>query len=401
MTKNSGWNQNTIKHGNKSLILETILNYGPISRAEIANKIRLNKGTVSSQVAELLHEELIYEKGPGKSNGGRRPLMLLFNQKAGYSIGIDIGVNYILGIRTDLQGTICEEVSVRFQNLSLDHMMNTLYEVIDNLIASSPYSKYHIVGIGIGVPGAVNKEGKILLAPNLGWQNVHLKQLVEEKYNFPVLIENEANAGAYGEKTFSHNQEKDIIYVSAGVGIGVGLILNGELYRGANGFSGEFGHMTIEGNGKNCRCGNKGCWEVYASEQALVPSSDFLQNNTDTLKDMITKARAGNKEAIQTFHSIGHYLGIGITNIINSFNPTRVIIGNRLTEAKEWIEQPLLQSTANRALWFQRNNLEVSFSELNTYSTALGMTAFSYESFLKGNQDYQKLMVNETNNLLR
>ncbi|WP_431803904.1 ROK family protein [Halobacillus andaensis] len=391
MRKNSAWNQYTIKSGNKSLVLETIINYAPISRADIANKTRLNKGTVSSQVAELLNEGLIYEKGPGKSSGGRRPVMLLFKQDAGYSIGIDIGVNYILGIRTDLVGNICEEVFLHLSNLSFSHIVQKLFSVIDQLIATAPATRYQIAGIGIGVPGAVDKQGKILLAPNLGWQNVNLKEIVEEEYQCPVLIENEANAGAYGEKTFSpHTWEKDIIYVSVGVGIGVGLILNGSLYRGTNGFSGELGHMTIEGNGKQCRCGNKGCWELYASEQALTIDNGAVHHSLNT---MVHRAESGDEEAIDAFHSIGRYLGIGITNIINSFNPTRVVIGNRLVQAKNWIEQPLLETTKNNALWFQQDQLEVSFSELDTHSTALGVAAFSFENFLKGQVHSESLLV--------
>ncbi|SFF98620.1 xylose repressor, XylR [Halobacillus alkaliphilus] len=386
MKKLNTWNQYTIKNGNKSLVLETIMNYAPISRAEIANNTGLNKGTVSSQVSELLNEDLIYEKGPGESSGGRRPVMLLFNQHAGYCIGMDIGVNYLLGILTDLEGNIVEKTSMNFHQLSYEYINEELCKIIDHLTAAAPPSPYGIVGIGIGVPGAVNKDGKVLLAPNLGWQNVELKQPLEEKYECPVVIENEANAGAYGEKKFGAGKDgKDIIYVSVGVGIGVGLVLNGKLYRGNNGFSGEMGHMTIEVNGDKCRCGNNGCWELYASEQALIAYGKKLgfSDDQDTLAEMIELANKGDMDPIQSFRTIGAYLGVGITNIINSFNPEKVIIGNRLVAAKQWIEQPLLEKTKNNALWFQKDDLNVSFSELHTHATALGVAAFTFENFLK------------------
>lgn len=179
MLQNKIWNQNTIKNGNKTLVLETIMNHSPISRASIADKTGLNKGTVSSQVSELLDEDLIYEQGPGKSSGGRKPVILLFNEVAGYSIGIDIGVNYIFGILTDLKGNICQEKSLTFNKLSFDEIKEKLFEIVDCLITSAPSSTYGIVGIGIGVPGATNKNGKVLLAPNLGWQNIDLKTIVE------------------------------------------------------------------------------------------------------------------------------------------------------------------------------------------------------------------------------
>ncbi|WP_082235709.1 ROK family transcriptional regulator [Halobacillus massiliensis] len=383
MISNRTWNQFKIKNGNKTLVLDTIRNHSPISRADVAKKTGLNKGTVSSQVSELLDEELIYEKGPGKSSGGRRPVMLLFNQKAGYSIGIDIGVNYILGLLTDLEGNIVGETFTGFKNLSYQSITKKIFHVVDELMAACPLSKYHIVGIGIGVPGAVNKHGQVLYAPNLGWQNIDLKPLMEKRYDCPVVIENEANAGAYGEKRFGPNvNENDLVYVSVGVGIGVGFILNGELYRGTGGFSGEMGHTSIEVNGQKCRCGNRGCWELYASEQALIKKADE-NADPETLEIMLKKAESGDKEAIETFHNIGKYLGAGVANIINSFNPKQVIIGNRLAAAKRWLENPMLEQTKNSALWFQQEELEISFSALNTHSAALGMAAFSFENFLK------------------
>src|SRR5699024_9877329 len=154
MLQNKTWNQHTIKNGNKSIVLETIMNHSPISRANIADKTGLNKGTVSSQVSELLDEDLIYEKGPGKSSGGRKPVILLFNEVAGYSIGIDIGVNYIFGMLTDLKGNVCQKKSLTFNELSFDGIKATLFKIVDFLIASAPSSRYGIVGVGIGVPGA-------------------------------------------------------------------------------------------------------------------------------------------------------------------------------------------------------------------------------------------------------
>lgn len=275
MEINRTWNQHVVKKENKSLVLETILEFSPISRADIAKQTGLNKGTVSSLVNELLEEQLIYESGSGVSSGGRRPVMLLFKQEAGYAIGIDIGVNYILGILTDLQGDICHEKTIHFNHLTYEEITKELFHVIDSLISSMPSSHYGVVGIGIGVPGIISTDGQILLAPNLNWKSKNLKGLLEDHYHLPVHIENEANAGAYGEKRFGAGKESDnIIYVSVGIGIGVGLILNGKLYKGNNGFSGELGHMTIEADGIKCRCGNQGCWELYASEQALIHNAE-------------------------------------------------------------------------------------------------------------------------------
>ncbi|SES93725.1 xylose repressor, XylR [Oceanobacillus limi] len=387
MKKSKTWNQHVVKKENKSLVLGTIRTHSPISRADIASLTGLNKGTVSSLVSELLEEQLIYESGPGESNGGRRPVMLLFNQQAGFSIGIDLGVNYLLGVLTDLEGNICYEKLVKFKDLSYEEMEVKLVEVVDNLMENTPSSYYGIIGIGIGVPGTVSKSGEIQLAPNLGWKNVDLKTIMEVKYNLPVVIENEANAGAYGEKKFGAGKSfNHIIYVSVGIGIGVGLILNGHLYRGNHGFSGELGHMTIESGGRKCRCGNEGCWELYASEQALVKNAEkiafpSLPKDELSLENLLTLAEAGDLEAIHLFKQTGDYLGIGINNIINIFNPEQVIIGNRMAFAEDWLTEPLKDRMVKQTLWYQQQDLQINFSELSTHSSALGVAAFSVENF--------------------
>src|SRR5690625_458520 len=384
------WNQHVVKKGNKTIVLDTIKKNSPISRATIATQTGLNKGTVSSLVSDLIDDHLIYESGPGESSGGRRPVMLLFNEAAGYSIGIDIGVNYLLGILTDLNGNIQQEKVISFNNLSYEEIEQKLFETIDHLSNSAPESPYGIIGIGVGVPGTVDKNGNILLAPNLDWKNINLKAVQESKYNLPAVIENEANAGAYGEKKFGVGKDfTNIIYVSAGIGIGVGLILNGSLYKGNNGFSGELGHMTIEVDGTKCRCGNEGCWELYASEQALINKAEQLDiplpaNGEFALNNLLMLAENGNEEAITLFNQIGDYLGVGINNIINIFNPQQVIIGNRIATSQKWIEKSL-HERLNQALWFQKSDLQINFSELSTLSTALGITAFSVENFLHTN----------------
>ncbi|WP_371069099.1 ROK family protein [Sediminibacillus sp. JSM 1682029] len=386
MTMNQTWNQHVVKKGNKSLVLETIKDHSPVSRAETANLTGLNKGTVSSLVSELLDEQLISESGPGVSSGGRRPVMLLFNQLAGYSIGIDIGVNYLLGVLTDLQGNICDEKRESYTDLTYEEIKVKLFDIIDYLIQAAPPSPYGIVGIGVGVPGTVSNTGEILLAPNLEWKNIHLQAVLERKYQVPVVIENEANAGAYGEKKFGAGKDvDDIIYVSAGIGIGVGLILNGSLYKGNNGFSGELGHMTIEVDGKKCRCGNKGCWELYASEQALLSSASKLPDahGQPSLEHLSDLADEGDEQVIRLFEQIGDYLGVGLNNIINIFNPQQVIIGNRMASAKKWLRDPLINRMVNQTLWFQQKDLQIQFSELSTHSTALGVAAFSVENFFK------------------
>src|SRR5690625_3673480 len=209
MKPSKTWNQHVVKRENKSLVLETIKQNSPISRANVAKITGLNKGTVSSLVSELITKQIIYESGPGESRGGRRPVMLLFSKKAGFSIGIDLGVNYILGILTDLEGNIVHEkmINIKVKDLTYEETQNNLYNMIDSF---------------------QNIAGKILAAANLGRRNSNLKTIMSTKYNIPMIIEDEANAGAYAEQRYAASKNLfNIIYVSVGVGIGVGMILGG------------------------------------------------------------------------------------------------------------------------------------------------------------------------------
>ncbi len=375
------WNQQVVKRNNKSLVLQMIIDKEPISRADIAQVTGLNKGTVSSMVNELLEEELIYESGPGESSGGRRPVLLHFNKVAGYAIGIDIGVNYILSVLTDLKGNIIIEKNQLIQDSSFPAVKELVKTGIQSLLHEMPQSKYGVVGVGMGVAGIVDKEGMVLLAPNLGWKYVTFKAEIEDEFKLPVMIENEANAGAYGEKQFGAGQHhENIIYISAGIGIGVGIILNGELYQGNNGYSGEFGHMIIDVDGRPCSCGSRGCWEMYASEHTLLK---MTKDKAATLESLIQLAEKDDKDTLELFEEIGSYLGYGINNIINTFNPQQVIIGNRLAKAKKWLEKPIRRTIENHTLSFHQNEMEVRFSSLSIYSSALGVAAFAVENFIK------------------
>ncbi|MCS0653136.1 ROK family transcriptional regulator [Cytobacillus firmus] len=387
------WNQQLVKMKNKSRVLQTIIDHSPISRADIAQYLGLTKGTVSSLVNELIEEKICSETGPGKSSGGRRPVMLLFNEQAGYAIGIDLGVNYILGVMTDLSGNIVSENLKHMNSMRYEETVLVIKEIIQSLLDFTPESPYGVIGIGIGVPGIVNKEGSnILLAPNLGWTDINLKAEIVAEFHLPVIIDNEANAGAYGEKRFGAGKNfENLIYVSAGIGIGVGFILQNSLYRGAEGFSGEMGHMVIDLDGKECRCGSKGCWELYASEQALLNQAKNSQSTSKrddlNLESLVVMAEE-DEEVKDLFRQIGRSLGIGINNIINTFNPEQIIIGNRLAIAKELLQESIMEVVVNRSLRFNQQNLNITFADLSIYSTALGASAYATENFL--NSDLQE-----------
>ncbi|WP_168123645.1 ROK family transcriptional regulator [Paenibacillus sp. HB172176] len=369
-----------IKKMNTSIVLDAVIKNAPLSRARISELTGLNKATVSSLVQDLIDNQLVVEIGPGESSGGRKPLMLLFHEAAGYAIGIDLGVNYIRGMLVDLRGGVIAEhrqqVKRKFKELPLELLIAS----IEMLMDKAPRSRYGVVGIGIGVPGIVDDGGVILFAPNMKLSQVDLKAKLEKRFSLPVTIDNEANAGAQGEQKYGAGRGiANQIYVSVGIGIGTGIILNKELYKGASGFSGELGHLSIQYDGKPCACGNQGCWELYASENALLEQAASL--GFESLEELLQAAECGDEQVISLFDSIGDYLGAGIANIVNVFNPEAVIIGNRMSRAAEWLKPAIEEAVGKRTLSFHRDRLRILFAELQEESAVRGAAYYAIDSF--------------------
>ncbi|AWV35847.1 ROK family transcriptional regulator [Paenibacillus sp. FSL H7-0716] len=363
--------QALVKKINKSIVLHTIRRNSPLSRAKVSEMTGLNKATVSNLVAELCAQELVTEVGPGQSSGGRKPLMLHFNSMAGSVIGIELRVKQLTAVLCDLSGGILFESDFSLDNHALPYVLERMKKTISDLIDKAPESPYGIVGIGVGVPGMVDENGVVLFAPNLGWEMVDLRGILEAEFAVPVTIDNEANAGAQGELNFGAAKDvRHLLYISAGSGIGSGIIIGGELYKGARGYAGETGHMTIEAQGKPCSCGSRGCWELYASEKTYDHSEFSLPAHTT--QELVRYAAAGQEDALRHFSSMGEYLGIGVTNLINSFNPELIVIGGALSEAEAWLGKPLRRVVAERTLPYHKQQLEITFSKLGSRGTMIG-----------------------------
>lgn len=363
--------QALVKKINKSLILHTIRKHPELSRARISEMTGLNKATVSNLVAELQEDQLVLEAGPGESSGGRKPLILHFNAMAGCVIGMELRVKQLTAILCDLNGNVLSEADSLLQRHNLDDVLAEMKIMIASLIAKAPSTPYGVVGIGVGVPGMVDENGVVLFAPNLAWEKVHLRELLEESFSIPVVIDNEANSGAFGELNFGRGEDvRHLLYVSAGSGIGSGIIIAGELYKGSRGYAGETGHMCIEAEGIPCSCGSRGCWELYASEKAYDLAS--MELPAYRTPDLIGFAARGNTAAERQFSEIGAYLGIGLTNLINSFNPELIVIGGPLSEAREWLEPSMQQMVAKRTLPYHKQQLEIAFSTLGSRAAMIG-----------------------------
>ncbi|MCY7580704.1 ROK family transcriptional regulator [Bacillus altitudinis] len=375
--------QNFVKKINQKLLLNEILHHAPISRAKLSERTGLNKSTVSSQVSTLMKEHLVYEICQGESSGGRRPVLLMFNKRAGYSIGIDVGVDYVNGILTDLEGSMIHDEQLKLPSSTPEVTVRILIELIQQLRSHIPSSPYGLIGIGICIPGLVDADEQIVFTPHSKWKNVDLKTSLQDTFQVPVFIENEANAGAYGEKIFGAAKHYDhLIYASIGTGIGIGIIINHHLYRGTNGFSGEMGHMTIDFNGPTCSCGNRGCWELYASEKALFQS---LQTDGQpfTYQDIERLAKLNDMKTLNALRNFGFYIGVGLTNVLHTFNPQAVILRNKVIESEQTVLSVIQDEVSSRMDAQFSSRVELLPSSLGQNAPALGMTSLVTEAFLR------------------
>lgn len=380
------WNQQLGKQFNKELILQQIYLHPQISRNEIIENTSLKKATVANLVNELLEEQLIMDAGKEQSTGGRRSSLLKMNALAGYALGIDIGVNYLTGVITDLTGSIVWKVREFIQNTDFDYYFKKILSLIQILQSHVPASRYHIIGLSIAVPGIIHKDGFILNAPNLQWRQIDLLQLLAPYINYPASLTNEANAGAFAEFNHTYNQQhKNLLFISIGYGIGVGIIMNGELFLGENGYSGESGHMIIQMDGKQCRCGRNGCWEAYASEYALIREFEALLSKENLSLEALLNLQQQEEEVDALYTTMSRYIGIGLMNLIYTLNPSKIIIGNRITILQEQLEAKIKNYIHEQTANFIADDVELEFSSLREDAILIGAASIAIHQFLLPN----------------
>lgn len=378
-----------MKSLNRSVILSFIRKHKQISRAEIAKKANLTPPTVTNIVSELLELGLVKEMKVGESKGGRKPILLSINSKSFYVVGLDIGGQKIRAILTDLNAEIEENVSENIEKgISETELMAVLKRVITTLIGKSNIDQEKIIGIGIGMHGMVDHEkGVALFAPNLQLSNIPLKKELEEAFNLPVYVENDARAFALGEAWFGNGYGfEKLVCINVGVGIGAGFLIDGQLYHGNNHIAGEIGHTIVDIHGERCKCGNNGCLETVASGRALVekvnrelenqPSSlltEMIGETGELTGELIHQAALkGDDLAKSALNKTGKYLGVGVLNLVNFINPERVIIGGGVSKAGSFIFEPIQKMVQTQALTEAARKTEIVPSTLGKYSTSIG-----------------------------
>jgi len=367
--------QETIKKINKKNILQLLYKKNQLTKQEISNALHISIPTVISNVNELIEEGYLDEAGVAESTGGRKPIIVRYLPEARYSFGVSVTSNKIRIALVNLKLDIIkeEEFELSEEHQSVDILMDNIKECIDTIVYDFKIPNDKIIGVGFSLPGTVNEEKLILgNAPNLKLKNIEFKKY-ETKYNYKFYIENEANAAAYAE-TFLNldNVVKNLVFVSITGGIGAGIMINGNLYKGHNKRAGEFGHMTIVKNGQQCNCGKKGCWELYASERALMKQYNQEFNSTDkSMKEFFRLTRI-NEKAKNILYNYINYLAEGIKNVILITDPEEVIIGGKIAYYEEYFKELLIMKVFEENSFYTKGDCKLSFSKLKSNASILG-----------------------------
>ena len=392
----------TMRDMNLTLILSTLRQHAPLSRSQLAAHTGLNKATVSSIVKELLASELVYELGStnGTSEVGRPATNLELNPDAGYIIGVEIGVDFISIIIANFAiGVVSRRYESTVNRYDQQDILDRLLYLLKESVGQVELRGRPLFGIGLGVPGLVDvSSGTLLFAPNLQWSNLPLRQLIANEFDVPVYVGNEANMAALGESYFGAGQHCSyMLYVSSGIGLGGGIVIDGQLVEGATGFAGEAGHMTVQHDGLLCNCGNRGCWETLAGQRALfrrvqgpieAGKVSWIGQITGgdpeklSIALIVEAAKKNDAVACQALKETGEWLGLGIASLMNIMNPQLVVFGGPLSLAHEFL-LPQIKETVSWRTWdWVHQQAEIVIAAHGEDAAVIGAVAMVYRDVL-------------------
>ncbi|HYH91192.1 MAG TPA: ROK family transcriptional regulator [Solirubrobacteraceae bacterium] len=373
-------NQRSVRRHNLGVVLRHIAARGPRSRAAIAQGTGLNKTTVSSLVGELLDAGLVRETEVQMlGTVGRPALPVEMDGRNVIGLGLEIGVDFLAVRAVDLRGEERhrERVEVDNRGRGVAAVLDDLGTLAVGVLGRAEASELLVVGAVVALPGLVDSSGRLLIAPNLGWSGVPVADELVVRFGspgFPVRVENEANLGALAELWEGAGRRlRDFVYISGELGIGAGIIVGRELFRGTHGFGGELGHTTVDPDGAVCACGNRGCLETRVALGHLLESAGLdADAGVDALAE---RAQARDPRALEALEQAGHWLGVGVASAANLLNPDGVIVGGYLARLGEWLVPGLEAELADRVLSAEWDVPRVLTSALGAEAAVRGAAA--------------------------
>ena len=348
---------------NRQIVLNLVRARQPLSRADLARVMHTRRSAVSRIVNDLIAEGLVFEGATGESPRGRKPTFLYIDSRKRCVLAVDIRATLTSILVTDLLGEPTVAIASFPTDLDPDRFARDLAARLQRALDEHARG-VRCEGVGIVIPGMVDRTGaRVMFAPRLGWRDVPLRDMLSALLDLPVHMENSGRACALAQVWSSRPApapDGDTAYVSVSDGLGVGVVVRGNVLRGRHNVGGEFGHVPINIDGPACACGATGCWEAYVSNIATL-SRYFGREISPrkpvpveiagfTVDDLVARARGGDGRAIAALQTTAHYLGLGLASLVNAIDPVRVHIGGEIISAWDLIEPTVRQALASRAL---------------------------------------------------
>jgi N-acetylglucosamine repressor len=359
---------------NERLVVRTLYDLGPISRAEVARLTGLTRTTVSDVVASLLDEGVVREIGRGPSSGGKAPILLEVDDDARLVVGLDLGEEHFAGSLVNLRGEIRRSVELAVDGRDGDSALGLVFELLDQLLEGTTAP---LLGIGIGTPGLVDsRTGTIRRAVNLDWRDLPLGEIVAERYAVPVNVANDSQAAALAEYTYAGGDRvPNLIAIRVGRGVGAGLILRGSLFQGDGSGAGEIGHVVVEDDGALCRCGRTGCLETVAGMRAIEARAATATGRPTDLPAVRRAIDAGDAWAIGIADDAGAALGRAIAGLIGALDIRRIVVLGPVTELGEPWLAAVRREARSRALALLADDIEIAVARPTTNVVIRGASA--------------------------
>ena len=337
----------TSREINRQIALNLVRTKQPISRAELARLMGVRRGAVSRLVDELLKAGLVFEGSKGDSRRGRKPTHLHIETRRRCVVAVDVSASLTSVMVTDLLGHPLLDVTEFPTRRQPRPLVHELVRTIRHILSGHP-ELGECVGVGVAVSGLVDGAGLLKFSPTLGWHDVALLEPLKAATRLPVVVENSTKACVLGQVWAVRGDatvDGPVVFVNVSDGVGVGIAVDGKLLRGAHNVAGEFGHVPLNMYGPLCSCGQRGCWEAYASKRATIaryrgtdPSwPESVETGSVTIEHVMARARAGEERALEALRGTGYYLGRGFATIIKSLDPRRIYVGGEITEVWDLI----------------------------------------------------------------
>jgi predicted NBD/HSP70 family sugar kinase len=379
--------QHGLRRHNLALVLQRIADSGPVSRARIAQATSLTKATVSSLVDDLVSARLVTELGPeARGEIGRPGSALALNRTGFVGVGLEVNVDYLAVCVTDLVGGV-RYLRTRARDnrgQSPARVLGRAVRMTRTAMEAAEGEGLTVAGLAVAMPGLVETEqGLLRLAPNLEWHDVRVTEALAGRFaprELPVVVDNEANLAALGELWFGgHDGLTDFVHISGEVGVGGGIVIGGQLFRGVRGFAGEVGHLTVQPDGPRCRCGARGCLEQVAGQEAILRAAGLsaavgtsIGQPHGSVAELVARARAGEPRTLRAIVTAGRALGRGVSAMVNVVDPSTVVLGGLYASLEPWLSEPLLEELQERAITQSWSPVRVLASRLGPDAAVRG-----------------------------